>query len=113
MSEVKEARKSEKRVVMTLTVSHVAQHFFAGSSILYQSIREELGLSYTQLDAMIGLANILGGFLQMVYSVTDRKVSRRLLLSDSKLFVSFGFLLTGTANHFEKVITGNAVAGVG
>jgi len=50
---VKEAGKSEKRVITTLTVSHVAQHLFAGSSILYQSMKEDLSLSYTQIDLKV------------------------------------------------------------
>jgi FSR family fosmidomycin resistance protein-like MFS transporter len=113
LSEAEKTGISERRVVSTLTASHLVQHLFSGASILYQSIREELGLSYTQLGAMIGLANILGGLLQMVYSIAGRKVSRSLLLSGSNFFMSLGCLLTGTANRFEAVITGNAVASVG
>ena len=113
MSEGKETGKPEKQVIATLTVSHMAQHLFAGASILYPSIKEELSLSYTQIGAMVGVTNILGGFLQMIYSIAGRKVSRRILLSGSNFFMSLGCLLTGTANRFEAVITGNAVAGVG
>lgn len=113
MSEGKETGKPEKQVIATLTVSHMAQHLFAGASILYPSIKEELSLSYTQIGAMVGVTNILGGFLQMIYSIAGRKVSRRILLSGSNFFMSLGCLLTGTANRFETVITGNAVAGVG
>jgi len=76
------------------------------------SISEELRLSYTQLGSMIGLANVLGSLLQMVYSVACRKVSR-LLLCGFNFFMSLGCLLTGIANRFEVVVTGNAVAGVG
>jgi len=61
---------------------------------------------------MIGLANVLGSLLQMVYSVACRKVSR-LLLCGFNFFMSLGCLLTGIANRFEVVVTGNAVAGVG
>lgn len=113
MSEGKETGKPEKQVIATLTVSHMAQHLFAGASILYPSIKEELSLSYTQIGAMVGVTNILGGFLQMIYSIAGRKVSRRILLSGSNFFMSLGCLLTGTTNRFETVITGNAVAGVG
>ena len=63
LGEAERIGASEKRVVWAITVSHLVQHLFAGVSILYQSIREELGLSYTQLGTMIGLANVLGGFL--------------------------------------------------
>ena len=61
---------------------------------------------------MIGLANVLGSLLQTVYSVACRKVSR-LLLCGFNFFMSLGCLLTGIANRFEVVVTGNAVAGVG
>jgi len=60
---------------------------------------------------MIGLANVLGSLLQMVYSVACRKVSR-LLLCGFNFFMSLGCLLTGIANRIEVVVTGNAVAGV-
>jgi len=113
LSEGKETGKPEKQVIATLTVSHMAQHLFAGASILYPSIKEELSLSYTQIGAMVGVTNILGGFLQMIYSIAGRKVSRRILLSGSNFFMSLGCLLVGVANRFEAVITGNAVAGVG
>ena len=113
LSEASETGKSEKRVVATLTASHVAQHLFAGSSILYPSMKDDLGLSYTQIGLMVGVVNVLGGFLQMIYSIAGRKVSRRILLTGSNLFMSIGCLLTGIADKFEAVITGNAIAGVG
>ncbi|MCX6648465.1 MAG: MFS transporter [Candidatus Bathyarchaeota archaeon] len=113
LSDENSAKKSEQRVLGTLTISHVAQHLFSGASILYESIRQDLGLSYTQIGMMVGIANILGGFLQMVYSVAGRWVSRRLLLSGSNFFMGIGCAMTGLASRFEAVITGNAVAGVG
>ena len=105
--------KSEKQVMGALTVSHMAQHLFSGASILYQNLRDDLGLSYTQIGVMVGLANILGGLLQMAYSVASRWISRRLLLTGSNFFLSMGCALTGVANQFEAVLTGNAITGVG
>jgi FSR family fosmidomycin resistance protein-like MFS transporter len=105
--------KSERYVLGTLTISHVAQHLFSGAPILYESIKQDLGLSYTQIGVIVGVANILGGFLQMIYSVAGRWVSRRLLLSGSNFFMSIGCAMTGAAGQFEAVISGNAVAGVG
>jgi len=91
----------------------MAQHLFSGAPILYESIRQDLGLSYTQIGVMVGIANILGGFLQMIYSVAGRWVPRRILLSGSNFFMGIGCAMTGLAGRFEAVITGNAVAGVG
>lgn len=105
--------KSEKQVLGALTISHMAQHLFSGASILYQSLRDDLGLSYTQIGVMVGVASILGGFLQMIYSVAGRWVSRRLLLTGSNFLLSIGCALVGVANQFEALLTGNAVTGIG
>jgi FSR family fosmidomycin resistance protein-like MFS transporter len=104
---------SEKRVLGTLTISHVAQHLFSGASILYENIRQDLGLSYTQIGVIVGLASILGGFLQMVYSLAGRWIPRRILLAASNFFMGAGCVLTGISQRFEMILTGNAVSGVG
>ncbi len=105
--------KSDVLVTATLTTSHMVQHLFSGASILYPSIKEALSLSYTQIGLMIGLTNIIGGFLQMLYSIASRKVSRRLLLTGSNFFLSIGCMVMGTAARFEAAITGNMVSGFG
>ena len=113
MGEGDETGRSEGRIVATITASHVAQHLFTGSSILYPSIKDDLALSYTQIGLMIGVVNILGGFLQMIYSIAGRRVSRRILLGASNLLMSLGCLITGIADRFEALIAGNAISGVG
>src|SRR4030042_5556979 len=87
--------KSDRRVMGTLTISHLAQHLFAGSSILYNNIMADLNLSYTQVGLMVGVVNVLGGFLQIFFSVASRWVSRKLLLTGSNLDLSLGCALTG------------------
>jgi MFS family permease len=113
LSSQKNTEKSDRQVMGTLTISHLAQHLFAGSSILYNNIMVDLNLSYTQVGLMVGVVNILGGFLQIFFSVASRWVSRRLLLTGSNFALSLGCALTGVAGRFEEVITGKAVAGVG
>jgi FSR family fosmidomycin resistance protein-like MFS transporter len=105
--------RSKKQVISTLTISHMAQHLFAGAPILFQNIREDLFLSYTQIGIMVAVSSVLGGFLQMGYSIAGRMVPRRLLLCCSNFFMSFGCFLTGIAFKFESLIGANAVAGVG
>jgi len=61
----------------------------------------------------VGIASILGGFLQMVYSLAGRWIPRRILLAASNFLMGAGCAMTGVANRFEMVLTGNAVAGVG
>lgn len=113
MGEGEDKKRSERRVIATLTVAHAAQHLFTGAPILYESIREDLALNYTQVGLMVAVANVLGGFLQMGYSIIGRVVPRRLLLGASNFFMSIGCLLTGVAVRFESVLAGNATAGVG
>lgn len=113
MSNESSTGKSERQILGTLTISHLAQHLFSGAPILYESIKQDLGLNYTQIGVMVGVANILGGLLQMVYSVAGRWVSRRLLLSGSNFLMSIGCAMMGMAGRFEALISGNAVAGVG
>lgn len=110
---VEEDKNTEKRVLGTLTISHIAQHLFSGVSILYENIRQDLGLSYTQIGLIVGLASVLGGFLQMVYSLAGRWLPRRILLAASNFFMGAGCALTGISNRFEMVLTGNAVSGIG
>ena len=113
MSEQEAVGKTNRSVLGTLTFSHLAQHFYSGAPILYQSIREELALSYTEIGLMVGISNILGGFLQMVYSVAGRRFSRRILLGGSNILMSLGCFMTGMADRFVGVLGGNVTAGVG
>ena len=113
MSEQQDVGRSDRRVLATLTFSHLSQHFYAGAPILYQSIRDELALSYTEIGLMVGVSNILGGFLQMAYSLAGRRFSRRVLLGGSNILMSLGCFMTGLADRFAGVIGGNVTAGLG
>ncbi len=113
MSEDAVQSKSGRWVLATLTLSHVAQHFYTGAPILFASIRKDLGLSYTEIGVMTGASNIIGGFLQMVYSVAGRRFPKRLLLGGANLAISLGCFLMGLADRFVGLLAGNVVAGVG
>ena len=96
-----------------ISVSHFAQHLYAGSSILYNNIMEDLNLNYTQLGLIVGIVNVLGGLLQIVYSVVSRWIPRRLLLLGSNFAMSLGSIVTGIADRFEGLMAGKAVMGIG
>ena len=108
-----ESSVSDRRVISSLTIGHMAQHFYSGAPILYQSIREELGLSVTQIGLMAATTSILGGFMQIGYNLASRLVGRRLLLTFSSLLMSAGSFLMGVSFRFESLILGNALAGLG
>jgi predicted MFS family arabinose efflux permease len=62
---------------------------------------------------MTGVSRIIGGFLQMGYSVAGRYIPRRLLLGGSNLAISLGCLMMGIADRFSGLLFGNVTAGVG
>jgi FSR family fosmidomycin resistance protein-like MFS transporter len=104
---------SETRTLAVVTLSHVAQHFFVGLSVLYPAMMADLNLTYTQLGLMTGVASITSGFLQMAWSLLNRWVSRRLLLGLGNLLISVGCVLFGRARGFVEVVGGNLISGGG
>ena len=48
-SEGRPSRDTERRVLTAVTLSHLAQHFTVGVSVLYPQVMSDLALSYTQL----------------------------------------------------------------
>ncbi|MFH0849254.1 MAG: MFS transporter [archaeon] len=106
-------KRSEKGVLAVVTLSHLAQHFYVGISILYTYMMLDLNLSYTQLGIMTGLISIISGFLQIVWSFLNRSVSRRLLLALGNLLMSIGCFITATASRFTELIGATLAVGSG
>jgi predicted MFS family arabinose efflux permease len=113
MSDNKVQGKPSKWVLAALTFSHLSQHFYVGAPILYQSVRADLGLNYSEIGVMTGASNMLGGFLQMAYSIAARRLARRTLLCIANLGMSLGCFLMGIADRFLSLLSGNVAAGVG
>ena len=112
--EAQEVRgKSSRGVLGALTFSHLSQHFYVGAPIVFQNVRADLGLSYAEIGLVNGASNILGGFLQIVYSIAARRYSRRILLGVACFAMSLGCFFMGLANGFLALFSGNAVAGAG
>ncbi len=105
--------RAATRTLAVVTLSHVAQHFFVGLSVLYPAMMADLGLTYTQLGLMTGVASISSGVLQMAWSLLNRYVSRRFLLGLGNLLISAGCVLFGRARGFVEVVGGNLVSGSG
>lgn len=96
-----------------MTLTHIAQHSYAGVSFIYPRIRADLGLSYTDIGIMVAIPNILGGFLQVGYSVAGRWFQKRILLSVGNFLISLGCVLMGSAHNFAMLVVGNSAAGAG
>lgn len=113
MKESRTARRSERGVLAAVTFSHLAQHFYIGISILYPYMMSDLNLSYTQLGIMTGLIATISGFLQMIWSLLNRYVSRRLLLGIGNMLISFGCFITAAAARFTELIGATFAIGSG
>jgi FSR family fosmidomycin resistance protein-like MFS transporter len=113
MTETGQTTKSERVVLAVVTLSHLAQHFNVGLSVLYPEIMIALGLNYTQLGVMTGASSMISGFLQMLWSILNRYLSRRILLGMGNLLIAVGTLLTGAATRFIDLVTGTVVSRIG
>ena len=113
MAEAKDKGRSDRTVISALTAAHMTQHIYSAAPNLYQSIRTDLGLDYTQIGIMAATSNLVGGLMQMAYSLAGRNVTRRWLLTFANFAVAIGSVFTGVATRFETVILGSASAGVG
>lgn len=105
--------KPERGVLAAVTFSHLSQHFYAGLSVLYPAIMLDLNLNYTQLGVMTGIATVVSGFLQMMWSLLTRFVSRRILLGIGNILISAGCVAMGGANRLTELISGNVLSGSG
>ena len=112
-AEEKTEGKPDKWVLGTLTFSHLSQHFYVGAPILYNNAMTALGIDYAQIGIITGASNILGGILQMAYSIAARRYSRRILLGTSNLVMSLGCFIMGIASGFHVFLVGNSAAGLG
>ncbi len=105
--------RSNNRVLTIITLSHLAQHFTIGISVLYPNMMQELGLNYTGLGIITGTSRILAGFLQMAWSLLNRYTSRRVLLGIGNLLISGGSFFMGTATNFLELLVGDVIRGGG
>lgn len=101
------------RVLAIITLSHLAQHFAIGISVLFPNMMQELGLNYTGLGIITGTSRIIAGFLQMAWSLLNRYTSKRVLLGIGNLLISGGSFVMGTANNFRELLVGDVIRGGG
>jgi len=105
--------RTEKGVLAAITLSHLAQHFCVGFSVLYPDIMSDLDLNYTQLGIMSGANSIVSGFLQMLWSLLSRSFAKRVLLGFGNTLTSIGFFVMGASSRFLELVAGNVASGVG
>ncbi|UCD72747.1 MAG: MFS transporter [Candidatus Bathyarchaeota archaeon] len=104
---------SKNKILGMLAMSHFSQHLWIGVAALYPYIRADLGLSYTEIGAARGIASIVSGFLQIVYSIIARYVPRRFLLAAGNTLYSIASLIISIATGFYHLAVANLLGGIG
>jgi len=89
------------------------QHIFVGTSILFPLIITDLSLNYTEFGIVIAVSSLIGGLLQILFSVASRKVARHVLLGLGNTLLSLGTFLTGLARNLTHFLGARTVANVG
>jgi FSR family fosmidomycin resistance protein-like MFS transporter len=105
--------RSANSVLAVATVSHMMQHIFLGTSILFPLIVSELALNYTEFGIAIAVSSLIGGLFQTVFSMLSRRVARHVLLGLGNILLSSGTFLTGVSHNFFHFLSARTVANVG
>lgn len=105
--------RSPKRILLIVTISHVMQHIYVGSSILIPLIIEELELSYTEFGLAIALSSLISGLTQILFSVASRKIARHILLGLGNILLSLGTFLTGLSRKFIDFLSAKLISNIG
>jgi len=105
--------RSPNSVLAVTTISHMMQHIFLGTSILFPFIMAELNLNYTEFGIVIAISSLIGGTFQIVFSLMSRKVARHILLGLGNILLSLGTFLTGIAQNFIHFLCFRTVANIG
>lgn len=106
-------RRSASSVLAIATVSHMMQHIFVGTSILFPLIIADLNLNYTEFGVAIAVSSLIGGLFQTVFSMISRRIARHALLGFGNVLLSFGTFLTGLAHNLVHFLSARTVANVG
>jgi len=105
--------RSPNSVLAVTTMSHMMQHIYVGTSILFPFIMSGLNLNYTEFGIAIAASSLLGGTFQILFSVASRKIARHILLGLGNILLSLGTFLTGIAQSFIHFLCFRTVANIG
>lgn len=106
--------RTDARVIGLVGVAHGASHFFQLLlPPLFPWIKQELGLSYAELGALVAVFYIISGVGQaLVGFVVDRIGALRVLYAGIALLIVSAFII-GLSTGYLSLVIGAAVAGVG
>jgi len=111
------SKKTEGRtansVLAVTTLSHMMQHIYVGTSVLFPLIMAELNMNYTEFGVAIAVSSLIGGLFQVFFSMISRRIARHILLGLGNILLSFGTFLTSIAYSFIHFISGRIISNIG
>jgi len=105
--------RSANSVLAIATISHMMQHIFVGTSILFPLIIADLKLNYTEFGIAIAVSSLIGGIFQIVFSMISRKVARHILLGLGNILLSLGTFVTGLVHNVIHFLSARMVSNIG
>jgi len=105
--------RSPNSVLAVTTISHMMQHIYVGTSILFPFIMSGLNLNYTEFGIVIAASSLIGGIFQIIFSIASRKIARHILLGLGNVMLSLGTFLMGIAQNFTHFLCSRVVANIG
>jgi len=105
--------RSPNSVLAVTTISHMMQHIYVGTSILFPFIMSGLKMNYTEFGIAIAASSLIGGTFQILFSIASRKIARHILLGLGNILLSLGTFLTGIAQNFIHFLSFRTIANIG
>ncbi|HZT07371.1 MAG TPA: MFS transporter [Chloroflexota bacterium] len=101
-------------ILILVSTAHAITHVYAALfPLVYPSIQQEWGLSYTAIGTMVGLTSFIGGSLQLLFGFIGRSFPRNVVLGLGNLLFGITTALTGVSANFTQFAAlrfGGAVA---
>ncbi len=81
--------------------------------LVYPILKQQYGLTYTQIGLLVAVPSIVGGLLQLAFGYLGRFVARKVLIGVGNLVVGVSMFLTGTATAFAAFMGWGVLRSVG
>jgi MFS family permease len=98
-------------VVGLVSLAHAMSHAYGALlPLILPALREELGLTYTQIGLMFTVSNLVWGPMQLGFGILGRSYSHKLLLGIGHICQGFAVVGSGLAHTFGDFLAWRVVS---
>lgn len=99
--------------LFVVSAAHAVTHVQAAvMPLIYTRAMPELGFGYALLGSLLGVSNMVGGFLQGAYGWASRYLPRRTLLGGGNVLLGLSMIWMGVTQSVAPFFAGNVLAKV-